>query len=84
MAVVVVNPFIKDSDMTVFRRKLTSLSLFGLLALTAGAAGFGLDSYFEARQQELLAFITAALAGTALFRDFWTAQVLEKPHKLGR
>lgn len=58
----VVNPFIKDSDMTVFRRKLTTLSLFGLLALTAGAAGFGLDSYFEARQQELLTFITSATA----------------------
>jgi hypothetical protein len=62
MTVVVINPYIKDSDMTIFRRKLTTLSLFGVLALTAGTAVFGLDSYFEARQQELLAFITGATA----------------------
>lgn len=48
--------------MTIFRRKLTSLSVFGILALAAGAATFGLDFYLEARQQELLAFITGATA----------------------
>lgn len=59
---VVINPYIKDSIMTIFRRKLTTLSVFGILALAAGAATFGFDFYFEARQQELLAFITGATA----------------------
>jgi hypothetical protein len=60
VSVEVINPYIKDSSMTIFRRNLTTLSLFGVLALAAGAATFGLDFYFEARQQELLAFITGA------------------------
>lgn len=60
--VVVINPYIKDSNMTIFRRKLTTITIFGILALAAGAATFGLDVYFEARQQELLAFITGATA----------------------
>jgi hypothetical protein len=48
--------------MIIFRRRLTALSVLAILALAAGAATFGIDAYFETRQQELLAFMTGATA----------------------